>query len=135
MEREKATDMEFMLKANLKCSGSLSEAVSSDELTEFVNYCNAELLKKGAPPGCGAEVVSWAIAADKLGLEIVSDRFVRAHDALLRLKNEFGKFLGKHRIGIRGMEIEDYEITMDWDTELKLKKLPFVKEEKQEAYK
>lgn len=135
MEREKATDMEFMLKANLKCSGSLSEAVSSQELTEFVNYCNAELLKKGAPPGCGAEVVSWDIVADKLGLEIVSDRFVRAHDALLRLKNEFGKFLGKHRIGIRGMEIEDYEITMDWDTELKLKKLPFVKVIKQEADK
>ncbi len=45
MEREKATDMEFMLKANLKCSGSLSEAVSSEQLPGFVSYCNAEFLK------------------------------------------------------------------------------------------
>ena len=133
MEDEKAMEMKFLLKANLKCSGSLIEAVSSDELAEFVDYCNAELLKKGAPPGCGAEVQSWDMAADKLDLVIVSDRFVRAHDALLRLKNEFGKFSGKHRIGIRGMEIESYEITMNWDTELELKKLPFVKAIKQEA--
>ncbi len=125
-------NMEFRLKANLKCSGSLSETVSSSEITEFVRDCNEDLLKKGAPPGCGAEIVWWNVAGEKIELKIVSDRFVRAHDALLRLKNELGKFLGKHRIGIRGMEIEDYEIAMDWGEELKIKKLPFVKEIKQE---
>ena len=125
-------NMEFQLKAELKCSGSLSEAVSSSEITDFVKHCNTELLKKGAPPGCGAEIVWWNVAGEKFELKIVSDRFVRAHDALLRLKNEFGKFLGRHRIGIRGMEIEDYAIAMEWEGGLKLKKLPFVKEIKQE---
>jgi len=125
-------NIEFQLKADLKCSGSLSEAVRSSEMEEFVKHCNAELLKKGAPPGCGAEIESWNVAGEKIELEIVSDRFVRAHDALLRLKNEFAKFLGWHRIGIRGMEIEDYEIAMDWEEGLQIKKLPFVKEIKQE---
>ncbi len=125
-------NMEFQLKAELKCSGSVSEGVSSSEIEEFMKHCNIELLKKGAPPGCGAEIVRWNVRGEKIGLEIVSDRFVRAHDALLRLKNEFGKFLGRHRIGIRSMEIEDYEIAMDWEEGLAIKKLPFVREIKQE---
>jgi len=125
-------NIEFQLKAELKCSGSLSDAVSSSDLTEFVNYCNEGVLKKGAPPGCGAEIKRWDVAGEKIGLKIVSDRFVRAHDALFRLKNEFGKFLGKHRIGIRGIEIEDYEIGIEWEEGLRIKKLPFVKEIKQE---
>ncbi|NQE04332.1 Type-2 serine--tRNA ligase [ANME-1 cluster archaeon GoMg1] len=125
-------NIEFQLKAELKCSGSLSDAVSSPDLTEFVKYCNESVLKKGAPPGCGAEITWWDVAGEKIGLKIVSDRFVRAHDALFRLKNEFGKFLGKHRIGIRGIEIEDYEIGIEWEEGLRIKKLPFVKEIKQE---
>jgi len=131
-EKGQPMNMEFQLKAELKCSGSLSETVSSQEITDFMKLCNAEVLKRGAPPGCGAEIERWNVAGEKIELKIVSDRFVRAHDALLRLKNEFGKFLGKHRIGIRGMEIEDYAIAMEWDEGLRLKKLPFVKEIKQE---
>ncbi len=125
-------NIEFQLKAELKCSGSLSDAVSSSDLTEFVKHCNEGVLKKGAPPGCGAEITGWDVAGEKIGLKIVSDRFVRAHDALFRLKNEFGKFLGEHRIGIRGIEIEDYEIGIEWEEGLRIKKLPFVKEIKQE---
>ena len=125
-------NMEFRLKADLKCSGSVSGAVSSSEIEEFVKHCNAELLKKGAPPGCGAEIERWNVTGEKIGLKIVSDRFVRAHDALLRLKNEFGKFLGKHHIGIRSMEIEDYEIAMEWKEGVEIKKLPFVREIKEE---
>lgn len=131
-EKGETMNMEFQLKANLKCSGSVSEAVSSSEIAEFVKHCNAELLKKGAPPGCGAEIEGWNVAGEKIGLEITSDRFVRAHDALLRLKNEFSKFLGQRRIGVRGIEIEDYEIATEWEGGLRIKKLPFVKEIKQE---
>ena len=88
-------NIEFQLRANLKCSGSLRGTVSPSEITEFVRACNAGLLKRGAPPGCGAKVVWWQVAGregEEIWLEIVSDRFVRAHDALFRLKKEFGKF-------------------------------------------
>jgi seryl-tRNA synthetase len=127
--------MEFQLKANLKCSGTLREAVSAAEIADFVRDCNDGILKKGAPQGHGAEIVSWSIAGEKIALKIVSDRFVRAHDALLRLKNEFGRFLGPHRIGIRGMEIEDYELAMEWEAGLRLTKLPFVREIEQKEGK
>ncbi|MHC1610704.1 MAG: serine--tRNA ligase [Candidatus Methanospirareceae archaeon] len=126
--------MEFELNASLKCSRSLSGEVSSSEMTEFVTDCNTGLLKKGAPPGCGAEIVWWKVVDERIELKIVSDRFVRAHDALLRLKKEFGKLLGKHRIGIRGVEIENYRITLDWECVegLRIRRLPFVEEIKQE---
>jgi len=131
-EGVKSMVIEFELKAQLKCSGSLS-GISPSEIAEFVSVCNHELLKKGAPLGSGAEIVWWEVGAEKVGLKIVSDRFVRAHDALLRLKNEFGKLLGKHRIGIRGVEIEDYKIVLEWDESegLKIPKLPFIRGTKQ----
>lgn len=133
-QNEKPMDMKFALNANLKCSGSLSGKVSSSEITEFVTHCNTDLLKKGAPPGYGAKIEELNVVDERIELKIVSDRFVRAHDALLRLKKEFGKLLGKHRIGIRGVEIEDYKIILGWKEEegLKIRKLPFVKEIKQE---
>jgi len=133
-QSEKPRAMEFELKAALKCSSSLSGAVSPSEITEFVAYCNTDLLKRGAPPGCGAEIAGWNVAEDKIELQIISDRFVRAHDALLRLKKELGKLLGKHRIGIRDIEIEDYRIALEWKAEegLKIRKLPFVRDIKQE---
>ncbi len=133
-ERGKTMDMEFELKAKLKCSGDLSGIVSSPEITEFVSFCNRDLFKKGAPPGCGAEIVWWNVGEETIELKIVSDRFVRAHDALLRLKNELGKLLRKHRIGIRGVEIEEYKMAMEWEEEegLRIGKLPFVREIKQE---
>jgi seryl-tRNA synthetase len=132
IESERSMNMHFLLKAYLKCSGNVSESISSSELTDFVEQSNAGLLRKGAPTGCGAEIVWWTAEKDNIGLEIVSDRFVRAHDALLRLKNEFGNFLGKRRIGIRGIELENYEIALEWDEGLTITKLPFVKEIKQE---
>jgi seryl-tRNA synthetase len=133
-EEEKPIDMEFKLKAALKCSGSLSGEMDPSEIEKFVTSCNTDLLRRGAPPGCGAEIVKWNVAKDKIELKIVSDRFVRAHDALLRVKKELGKLLGKHRIGIRGIEIEKYKIALEWkaEGELKIHKLPFVKEIKQE---
>ncbi len=133
-QNDKPMDMKFELKAALKCSGILEGSVSQLDIDNCKTYCNTDLLKKGAPPGCGAEIARCQHFGNIIELEIVSDRFVRAHDALLRLKKEFGRLLGKHSIGIRGVEIEDYKITLDWEwgEGLKIRKLPFVKEIKQE---
>jgi seryl-tRNA synthetase len=133
-ESEKPMDMEFKLKAALKCSANLEGSVSQSDLTELVAHCNTGVLKRGAPEGCGAEIADWNVAEDRIELRIVSDRFVRAHDALLRLKKEFGALLGKHRIGIRGVQINDYKITLAWEAAegLTVRKLPFVKQIKQE---
>jgi seryl-tRNA synthetase len=134
-QSEEPMAMTFVLKATLTCSGNLAEKVDRSVIEDFVRYCNTELLKKGAPPGCGAAISWWEVAAENFALEIHSDRYVRAHDALLRAKKEFGAVVGKYRIGIRGLEIQDYRITLDWKAEegLKLVKLPFVKELKREG--
>lgn len=134
--------MKFELKAHLRCSGAVVRTrtgtpeggVNLSDIDECVAYCNKELLKKGAPPGCGAEVVRWKVVDERITLEIVSDRFVRAHDALLRVKKEFARLLGRYRIGLRGIEIEDYKIALEWEEGaeekegLRIRKLPFVKE-------
>ena len=134
-QSEEPMAMTFELKATLTCSGRLAERVDTAVIEGFVQRCNTDILKKGAPPGCGAAIIWWEVAAENFALEIRSDRYVRAHDALLRAKKEFGTVVGKYRIGIRGLEIQDYRITLDWDAEegLKLSKLPFVKELKHEG--
>ena len=66
-ESGKPMDMEFELKAQLKCSGSLS-GISPREIAEFVSFCNREILKKGAPPGSGAEIVWWNVGAENVEL-------------------------------------------------------------------
>jgi len=132
-QNEKPMDMKFRLKANINCSSSLSGKES--EIEVFVDACNTDLLKRGAPRGCGANISAWHVSAENFEVEIDSDRFVRAHDAQLRFNKEFGKVIGKYHIGIRGVELEDYKITLEWRDEdwfkneqlAKLQKLPFVK--------
>lgn len=121
------SDIQFQLKAVLKCSSSLNN-ITLSELSDFMRESAEPLLKRGAPPGCGAEIEEWSVSGEELKLDLSSDRFVRAHDALTRLKKEFGRFLAKYRIGIRGIEIESYKITMGWEESIKLKRLPFVSE-------
>ena len=136
-QNEKPMDMKFRLKANINCSSSLSGKES--EIEVFVDACNTDLLKRGAPRGCGANISAWHVSAENFEVEIDSDRFVRAHDAQLRFNKEFGKVIGKYHIGIRGVELEDYKITLEWNDEdwfkneqlAKLQKLPFVKSIKQ----
>ena len=122
-------DIQFQLKAVVKCSSSLDDNdIKLSELNDFMRESAEPLLKRGAPPGCGAEIEGWGVSGEELKLDLRSDRFVRAHDALIRLKKELGRFLAKYRIGIRGIEIESYEITMNWEEGIKLRRLPFVKE-------
>ncbi len=114
----------------MRCSGAL-EAIR-DELAAFLRDRAEPLLKRGAPPGCGAIIEHCSVSDDTLELEIRSDRFVRAHDALLRLKNGLSRLLARHRIGIRAIEIKSYEVSLEWDTSIKLKRLPFVRTLKHE---
>ena len=60
-------NIEFQLKAELKCSGSLSAAVSSSDLTEFVNYCNEGVLKKVHPPVAVRKLSGGTLPGKKLG--------------------------------------------------------------------
>ncbi|MCS7140011.1 MAG: serine--tRNA ligase [Candidatus Nezhaarchaeota archaeon] len=84
------------------------------KLSQLIEEANTRLLVKGAPKGKeseGAQIISWRVEENRLFLEIISGRYVRAHDALFRLKNSLASSLGKEfKIGVRGLGIKFYEI-------------------------
>ncbi|MCK5560574.1 MAG: serine--tRNA ligase, partial [Thermoplasmata archaeon] len=83
-----------------------------DDIGKFIEHANQDLLKRGAPEDKGANVTGWSVKGDKISLNIVSEQFVRAHDALIRLKKGIGEELGKkHKIGARTATVDEYIIT------------------------
>jgi seryl-tRNA synthetase len=116
--------MRFHLEASFRLSGdaSAAEAVLADFFAGAV-----PILQKGAPEGHGAKIVQWMLVGDKIDLTIESDRFVRAHDALLRLRRPLAERLGKqYRIGVRGLDISRFEIEVESDRAI-VHKIPYVR--------
>ena len=105
--------MRFELEAKCAFSHKLEPAKADVEATMA---SAAPLLSKGAPRGKEAEaarVKKWSIVGKELKVEIESGRYVRAHDALLRLAKLLGQELGKkHKLGIRTIEAPEYRITL-----------------------
>jgi seryl-tRNA synthetase len=104
----------------------MSGDISDLELSDFFVYANDDLLKKGAPPGLGASVTDWIADGNVLKMEISSDRYVRAHEAVLRLRKRLSESMGERRIGIRRIEIDDFTIKMESDRISS--SIPFVKD-------
>jgi seryl-tRNA synthetase len=103
------------------------------ELEAFFEEANKKLLKKGAPKGKeseGAQVTKWALKGNKIELQIISGRYVRAHTALLRLSNVLSNILGsKYHTGIRKSVATKYRIETQLEkAPLEPVTLPFTKE-------
>ncbi len=102
--------MRFILRARLKFSGGLEGL--RGEIGRLLEG-SSELLRRGAPPGKeGAKVEEWKVGGEELELLLVSDRYVRAHSALLRLVRELRELLGRHRLGLRRVEGVEYRIEL-----------------------
>jgi seryl-tRNA synthetase len=105
--------MRFYLKGYLVLSKQLDD-VAIKRLSELIGEANRTLLVKGAPKDKESEaarVVKWSVNDERVYVEIESGRYVRAHDALFRLKNYLGSVLGREfRIGIRGLGASAYEV-------------------------
>ncbi|MHB8606657.1 MAG: serine--tRNA ligase [Thermoplasmatota archaeon] len=114
--------MRFELKGRLVFSGDASHA--KDDISAFLKEANTTiLLPKGGDEGEGAEVVDWRIEGATLHVRIDSGGRVRAHDALLRLRKGLAERIGKkHRLGMRELAIDAYEVTFDVD---RAPKVPF----------
>ncbi|MEM7821241.1 MAG: aminoacyl--tRNA ligase-related protein [Candidatus Aenigmatarchaeota archaeon] len=73
---------------------------------------NTELFRKGVPKDQeGSRIVHWSIEGTKLFLTIEGTRYLRPHDAMLRLRNFLAERLGEKQVGIRNMIIKEYEIS------------------------
>ncbi|HPT19975.1 MAG TPA: serine--tRNA ligase, partial [Methanothrix sp.] len=117
--------MKFHLEASLRLSADAEKAEAA--LSDFFGNAG-QLLQKGAPEGQGAKISSWKLSGSKIDLVIDSDRYVRAHDALLRLRRPLSELLGKQfRIGVRGMEIGRFDIEVESERGIE-HKIPYVRE-------
>ncbi|MGD0328006.1 MAG: serine--tRNA ligase [Halobacteriota archaeon] len=122
--------MEFDLTAHLKFSDDLPFEADS-ELQKAVNDANDALFLKGVPRDSikeAARIIEWHAHANELCVRIVSGRYTRAHDALLRFKKALGTTMGtKYRVGVRGYEIDEFTIKIEVETPVRIE-LPFVKQ-------
>ena len=113
--------MEFYLKASLKTSAD--PAIGKEDIEKIMTEAKDTILAKGAPAGEGAQIKSWAIGDKSIDIELTSGRYVRVHDAILRLKKALAEPLGKnHKIGIRGLDAEMFTISVPAEHDLKNKK-------------
>jgi len=123
--------MRFELEATLTFSDEIEDA--KEDVEAIISKANDDLLRRGVPvevEGGGAQVIDFSVEQDKLSLNIVSDRYVRAHDAVLRLKKAFNQELGpEYHVGVREVKIDQYEIQFELDREAKEDfSLPYVDE-------
>ncbi len=106
--------MRFELVCSMTFSGPISQHL--EDISKILAEADEDLLKRGVPKGVegGASVVDVSYGEDEIELKIVSDRYVRAHDAVLRLKKKLSQEMGrKHHVGIRVVEIVSYEVTFN----------------------
>lgn len=117
--------MYFHLVGHFNTSAPADQA--DTDISGFMNEANETLLTKGAPAGKGARILNWSVENRKIKIEIESDQYVRAHDAILRLKKPLATLLGKkYRIGIRGIEIESFFAKIPSKHPVKAKNIPYV---------
>ncbi len=104
-------EVKFELEGVLGFSRDLS-AVADRVKSVFED--SKQLLVKGAPKGKedeAARLRRWEIEGNKLRVWIESGRYVRAHDALLRIGKALSSELGRaHRIGLREIGAPTYTI-------------------------
>ncbi|HEX2021472.1 MAG TPA: serine--tRNA ligase [Candidatus Thermoplasmatota archaeon] len=89
---------------------------------------NAGFLARSAA-GDGGVVASWSIEGKEVRVALETHGRLRAHDALLRLRKLLAERVGKkHRLGVREMAIDAYEITFSMERPVKTPfTIPFAK--------
>ncbi len=121
--------MEFELEAVLSFSGEIDEII--DDISKVISAANEDILKRGIPKNVesgGASVVEHSVEGKDLHVKIISDRYVRAHDGIVRLRKKLSEDMGKkHHVGVRDVKIDQYQIRFELEDEPKKEiKLPFV---------
>src|SRR5512136_3098888 len=98
--------MRFHLEAGFRLSADAS--IAQDAIARFFAGAGP-IMQKGAPEGHGARIIKWMLAGNRIDLIIESDRYVRAHDAILRLRKPLADLLGKmYHIGVRGLDVSKF---------------------------
>lgn len=112
--------MKFMLKGCIELSGNLPENVTG-EIEKFLSDVYNKVFLKGAPQGReeeGARLTAWRVDGNRFYVEIESGRYVRAHVALIRLRNVLAEFFGsKFGVGVRSCRALEYVLEFELEKE------------------
>src|SRR3990170_6118027 len=120
------TEPYFHLKGTFKTSADATSARA--DIEKFVEEAKVTILQKGVPAGKGAKIIGWDITDSGVSFDIESDRYLRAHDAFIRLRKPLAGMLGKkYKIGIRGAEVEEFTVKLPSERELSQTKIPYVR--------
>ncbi len=116
----------FHLKGSFKTSASALQARA--DIEKFIEEAKVTILQKGVPAGKGARITGWDIRDNSIFFDIESDRYLRAHDAFIRLRKPLAGVLGKgYKIGIRGVEVAEFIVKLPSEQGLRQQKIPYVK--------
>src|SRR3990172_1798882 len=116
----------FHLKGTYKTSAEASAARA--DIEKFIDEAGSTILQKGVPAGKGAKIIGWDVNENGVFFDIESDRYLRAHDAFIRLRKPLAGVLGKkYRIGVRDVEVQDFLVSIPSVKELTSKKIPHVR--------
>ncbi|WP_423793455.1 serine--tRNA ligase [Methanocaldococcus indicus] len=118
------------MKFNLNGKIIFSKDIDNEEVKAAIEEIlknSSELFLKGVPKGKEEEaskIVDYNICGKELFLNIVSGRYSRAHDAIIRLKKALAQKLGKDfKIGVRKVVVDKYIIEIEDNKIKNLKKL------------
>lgn len=90
---------------------SADATVAKDDVAAYFQEANEGFLA-ATPTGDGGVVTEWTVEGNEITIELETRGRIRAHDALVRLRKGLAERLGKkHRLGVRGMQIDGYNVT------------------------
>jgi seryl-tRNA synthetase len=109
----------FELQGAIVFSADVDPVVEA--LADYLAELQAGPLQRGVPEGEDGPVIeAHSVEGHEMAVTIVSGRYVRAHEALLRLRKELSALMGReHRIGVRAVRIERYVISFSVSEEPK----------------
>jgi seryl-tRNA synthetase len=118
--------MRFDLAGRFLLSADVGPAVA--DLDAYFQEANSTFLAR-TPTGDGGAVTRWKGEGKEVAIEVETHGRTRAHEALLRLRKGLAERLGKkHRIGVRDVVIESYEVGFDLERPAKAPfTIPFAK--------
>ncbi len=113
--------MKFDLKATFTFSNDISSI--KKEIENFVSNYSKVIIEKDK----SVKIENIKIQKNQLFLNVTSAGVFRPHNALLQMKNSMSKEFGKkHKLGVREIVIENYEIQFDLEKKpLKKVTIPF----------
>ena len=122
----------FRLEAEVRFSAPFTPE-AEDACRALIDQANRVLFTKGVPKGADpcevGHITGFGFSGNVLALKIESGAYTRAHDALFRFRKQIAPALGKYRLGIREIVVNDYSIELrdQFPDNFLVPKLPFIR--------